>query len=70
MAFKLPNLPYAYDALEPYIDQEQWSFITTNITMYVTKLNATVEGTELEHQSLADMIANRQGTGSDEDVSP
>ncbi len=25
---------------------------------YVTKLNATVEGTELEHQSLADMIAN------------
>ncbi|HDJ1262137.1 TPA: superoxide dismutase, partial [Staphylococcus aureus] len=21
MAFKLPNLPYAYDALEPYIDQ-------------------------------------------------
>ena len=37
---------------------------------YVTKLNATVEGTELEHQSLADMIASRQGTGSDEDVSP
>ncbi len=33
MAFKLPNLPYAYDALEPYIDQEQWSFITTNITI-------------------------------------
>lgn len=33
MAFKLPNLPYAYDALEPYMIKEQWSFITTNITI-------------------------------------
>ena len=33
MAFKLPNLPYAYDALEPYIDQRTMGFITTNITI-------------------------------------
>ena len=26
MAFKLPNLPYAYDALEPYIDQRTMEF--------------------------------------------
>lgn len=59
MAFKLPNLPYAYDALEPYIDQRTMEFHhDKHHNTYVTKLNATVEGTELEHQSLADMIAN------------
>ncbi|HIH0141190.1 TPA: superoxide dismutase [Staphylococcus aureus] len=59
MAFKLPNLPYAYDALEPYIDQRTMEFHhDKHHNTYVTKLNATVEGTELEHQSLAYMIAN------------
>ena len=31
MAFELPNLPYAADALEPHIDKETWKFIMTNI---------------------------------------
>ncbi|HDG7347889.1 superoxide dismutase, partial [Staphylococcus aureus] len=45
MAFKLPNLPYAYDALEPYIDQRTMEFHhDKHHNTYVTKLNATVEG--------------------------
>jgi len=38
--FKLPPLPYPYDALEPYIDAKRWRFITTNTTPpYVANLN-------------------------------
>ncbi|MGT2341237.1 hypothetical protein ACVPOQ_08900 [Staphylococcus aureus] len=46
--------------MKPYIDQKNNGVYTNNKhhNTYVTKLNATVEGTELEHQSLADMIAN------------
>lgn len=53
MAFELPPLPYAEDALEPYIDAQ-----TMNIHYnkhhggYVTKLNAAVEGTDAEGASL------------------
>ncbi|RZI12917.1 superoxide dismutase, partial [Staphylococcus aureus] len=59
MAFKLPNLPYAYDALEPYIDQRTMEFHhDKHNNTYGTKFNATVEGTELEQQSIEDMTAN------------
>lgn len=30
MTFELPELPYAKNALEPYISERQWSFITGN----------------------------------------
>ena len=30
MAFELPNLPYAYDALEPHIENKLWKFIMIN----------------------------------------
>jgi superoxide dismutase len=32
MAYKLPPLRFGYDALEPYIDAERWSSITTSTT--------------------------------------
>jgi superoxide dismutase, Fe-Mn family len=45
MPFVLPDLPYAYDALEPYID-EQTMFIhhTKHHQTYVDKLNAALQG--------------------------
>ena len=53
MAFELPSLPYAADALEPHIDT-----LTMEIhhgkhhNGYTTKLNAAVEGTALEGSSI------------------
>lgn len=59
MAFELPNLPYAHDALEPHIDT-----LTMQIhhgkhhNAYVTNLNAAVAGTENEGKSLEELMAN------------
>ena len=59
MAFELPNLPYAHDALEPHIDT-----LTMQIhhgkhhNAYVTNLNAAVAGTENEEKSLEELMAN------------
>lgn len=45
MAFELPELPYAYDALEPHIDKETMNIHhTKHHNTYVTKLNAALEG--------------------------
>ena len=47
MAFTTPDLPYAYDALEPHIDKETMTIHhDKHHAGYVTKLNAAVEGTE------------------------
>ena len=44
MAFELPKLPYAYDALEPYIDARTMEVhYTKHHNGYVTKLNAALE---------------------------
>ena len=32
MKYELPKLPYAYDALEPYIDAARWRSITRSTT--------------------------------------
>jgi superoxide dismutase, Fe-Mn family len=59
MAFELPNLPYAHDALEPHIDT-----LTMQIhhgkhhNAYVTNLNAALAGTENEGKSLEELMAN------------
>ena len=46
MAFQLPDLPYAYDALEPHIDAKTMEIHhQKHHQTYVTKLNAAVEGT-------------------------
>ena len=47
MAFELPKLPYAYDALEPYIDKETMNIHhTKHHNTYVTNLNNALQGNE------------------------
>ncbi|MCI2889972.1 superoxide dismutase [Staphylococcus hominis] len=59
MAFELPNLPYAVDALEPHIDKETMEIHhDKHHNTYVTKLNAAVEGTDLESKSIEEIVAN------------
>jgi Fe-Mn family superoxide dismutase len=57
MAFTLPELPYAQDALDPHISAETLSFHHgKHHNAYVTKLNELVAGTGLEGKSLEDII--------------
>ena len=57
--FELPALPYAYDALEPYIDKMTMEIHhSKHHNAYVTNLNKAVEGTEMEGKSLEDLMAN------------
>ena len=59
MAFELPQLPYAHDALEPHFDT-----LTMQIhhgkhhNAYVTNLNAALAGTENEGKSLIELLAS------------
>lgn len=53
MAFELPSLPYAADALEPHIDTRTMEIHHgKHHNGYTTKLNAAVEGTALEGSSI------------------
>ena len=53
MSFQLPNLPYEYDALEPNIDARTMEIHhTKHHNGYTTKLNAAIEGTDLEGKSI------------------
>ncbi|MFB1050801.1 superoxide dismutase [Paraliobacillus sp. JSM ZJ581] len=58
--FELPELPYAYDALEPHIDKETMNIHhTKHHNTYVTKLNAALEGhADLQDKSLNTLIAD------------
>ena len=57
MSFELPNLPYAYDALEPHIDARTMEIHhTKHHNGYTNKLNAAIEGTELEGKSIEDIL--------------
>lgn len=57
MAFELPKLPYAYDALEPHIDARTMEIHhTKHHNGYTTKLNAAIEGTDLEGKSIEDIL--------------
>ncbi|CAG9296213.1 superoxide dismutase [Celerinatantimonas diazotrophica] len=48
MSYSLPELPYAYDALEPHIDARTMEIHhTRHHQTYVNKLNAAIEGSEL-----------------------
>ncbi|MCY7778330.1 superoxide dismutase SodA [Bacillus haynesii] len=60
MAYKLPELPYAYDALEPHIDKETMNIHhTKHHNTYVTKLNEAVAGKQdLESKSVEELVAN------------
>ena len=59
MAFELPKLPYSYDALEPTFDAQTMEIhYTKHHQAYVTNLNAAVAGTEMEGQSLEEILHN------------
>ncbi|MBM7701515.1 superoxide dismutase SodA [Metabacillus iocasae] len=60
MAYELPQLPYAYDALEPHIDKETMNIHhTKHHNTYVTNLNAAVEGkADLAGKSVEELIAD------------
>ncbi|MFX3674391.1 MAG: superoxide dismutase [Paenisporosarcina sp.] len=60
MAYELPQLPYAYDALEPHIDKETMNIHhTKHHNAYVTNLNNALEGQEdLLNKSVEELIAN------------
>ena len=52
MAFELPQLGYAYDALEPHIDARTMEIHhSKHHNGYPTKLNAAIAGTDLEGKS-------------------
>ena len=65
MAFKLPELKYDYNALEPYIDA-----LTMEIHHskhhggYTSKLNAAVDGTSMADQSIEELLATEGGNAA------
>jgi Fe-Mn family superoxide dismutase len=62
MAFTLPPLPYALDALAPHISKETLEFhYGKHHQTYVTNLNNLVAGTEFESASLEDIIKKSSG---------
>lgn len=59
MAYTLPDLSYAEDALEPHIDARTMNIHRTkHHNAYVTNLNNAIAGTEFENMSLEDLLAS------------
>ena len=59
MAFTLPELPYAYNALEPHIDARTMEIHhSKHHNAYVTNLNAALAGTESEGKTLEELMAH------------
>ena len=58
MAFELPDLPYAFDALEPHIDARTMEIHhDKHHAGYTNNLNKAIEGTEMENKSIEDILA-------------
>ncbi|MFN4911025.1 MAG: superoxide dismutase [Flavobacteriales bacterium] len=59
MAFELPKLPYAYDALEPYIDARTMEIHhSKHHQAYTTNLNQAIAGTALENASIEEILTS------------
>lgn len=59
MAFELPELGYAHDALEPHIDAKTMEIHHgKHHNGYTTKLNDAIKGTDLEGKSIEDILTN------------
>lgn len=57
MSFQLPKLPYAYDALEPYIDARTMEIHhSKHHNGYTTNLNNAIGGTDLEEKSILEIL--------------
>lgn len=62
MAFTLPALPYAYDALQPYMSAETLEYHhDKHHQAYVTAGNKLLEGSEFEGKSLEDVVKGSHG---------
>ena len=59
MAFELPTLKYAYDALEPHIDARTMEIHhSKHHNAYTTNLNAAIAGTDLEGKTIENILMN------------
>ncbi len=59
MSFQLPKLPYAYDALEPYVDALTMEIHhTKHHAGYTNNLNNAIAGTDLEGKTIEDILKN------------
>lgn len=66
MAYSLPALNYAYDALEPHIDAKTMQIHhTKHHQTYINNINAAIEGTEWEKLSVEDLVAKVHEVPSD-----
>ena len=66
MAYSVPPLPYAYDALEPHIDKATMEFHhDKHHQAYVDKANAALEGTELADKPIEDVLKNLDSVPGD-----
>ena len=62
MAFKLPELPYAVNALEPVISEKTINFhYGKHHQAYINNVNNLIEGTEFENASLEEIIQKADG---------
>ncbi|MAN27007.1 MULTISPECIES: superoxide dismutase [Mesonia] len=65
MAFEQPKLKYAFDALEPNIDKETMEIhYGKHHAGYTKKLNAAVEGTDLEGKTIENILMNLDKSNS------
>ncbi len=59
MAYSLPDLPYAYDALEPHFDARTMEIHhSKHHAGYTAKVNAALEGTEFADKEIEDVLSN------------
>ena len=66
MAFSVPDLPYAYDALEPHIDEATMKVHhDKHHQAYVDKANAALEGTEWEGKPIEDVLRDLSSLPAD-----
>ncbi|MEI2701961.1 MAG: superoxide dismutase [Baekduia sp.] len=67
MAYEVPALPYAYDALEPTIDEATMKLHhDKHHQAYVDKANAAISGTDLEGKPVDEVLANLSSLPADQ----
>ena len=65
MAFELPPLPYAYDALVPHIDAKTMEIHHgKHHAAYISKVNAAIKGTDMDGKSIEFLCKNHADNGS------
>lgn len=66
MAYSLPELPYAKDALEPHVDARTMEIHHgKHHAAYINNVNAAIAGTDLEAKSVEDLISNMAAVPAD-----